>query len=126
VDYAVHATVCKHAHTVHELRRRSGVQQGLSTDCQPSSTQAMDANATTSTSDVEPDAQEATVEAGDEEAADANADRKDIQAALSQCRQIMAKISQAAVAGTWYQRPISTYAQPTRCCNCLQSVVSGV
>jgi hypothetical protein len=92
VDLETGAVTCKFClyHMGHDA---DGVQEALSADVEPAHLEKVDASPTTAKSDVEPDVEDATVDVGNEEAADANADNRDIQGVLSQCKQIMAKIT---------------------------------
>jgi hypothetical protein len=126
IDLETGVVTCKFClyHMGHDT---DGFQEALSADVEPAPLEEEDASPTTAKSDVEPDVEDATVDVGNEEAADANADNRDIQRVLSQCKQIMAKIT----AGNYSKDALSAAKKHLRAAYAslqvpIQSAVNGV
>lgn len=111
VDFAVHATVCKHVHTVHELRTKGAVAQELVSEVVIAASLSDDTGGPPENSDVEPDAERTSEHRA--ESTNSNRYNTIVQGYLTQCRQSMALVA----AGTISEECLLTAAKHLRAAN---------
>jgi len=88
VDIAVHATVCKHVHTVHELRRRDGAADHAYVNVP-----LAESPSTSQVDDSEPTANFSVLQQVEDAPARTNDNKTVINRILACCRQVMAMAS---------------------------------
>lgn len=98
VDFAVHATVCKHVHTVHELRGRDGTA-----DLALANVPLAESPSVSQVDDSEPTADLMVLQQVEDTPAHPNDNKSIINRVLASCRQVMAMAS----SGTYTREVLS-------------------